>query len=154
MRPKCRSHLPRRSRFLGPIGVPAHGFERGSDACPYGTAGIDGCGQALDQWPAVRVAHEYRQLQQHRAESTHWLLRRRGDVERRMRFCSGGDLPAIQYHLASGASSISGTSNFTYQVASVSVAEASRTTNQSQCRDLGKQLYRSNRRWSRNIDRM
>jgi hypothetical protein len=65
-----------------------------------------------------------------------------------------GDLPAIQYHLASGASSISGTSNFTYQVGSVSAAEAGHTTNQSQCRDLGKLLYRSSRRRSRNIDRM
>jgi hypothetical protein len=41
----------------------------------------------------------------------------------------GATCPAIQYHLASGASSINGTSNFTYQVASVSVAEASHATN-------------------------
>ena len=41
----------------------------------------------------------------------------------------GATCPAIQYHLASGAPSISGTSNFAYQVASVSAAEASHTTN-------------------------
>ena len=83
----------------------------------------------MHQWPAAGVAHEYRQLQP-RAEINSSVARaawRRGAQDALL----FEERPArrSEYHLASGASSISGTSNFTYQVASVSVAEASHTTN-------------------------